>query len=276
MRRRHLLGALALAIGSGHAGNALSQEGFETAAAAARSYDDGDYEASAATYRQLLDEDSGNLDRAALHYNLGNAEYRTGRLGHAMLHWERSLAIRPGDTDARANVALARSVLDRRLTDAAASGDPDTFLVELLGSMQGFPVWLRQTPPARFARPLSAFVLLAGVCWTLLTVRRGRRGLLLTVLGLSLVATTASGILLRLRLTVSPVAVVVQPGAALRSGPGHSFPQLAALPEGLYLELDGEGGVAQDGFRRVVAAGIVGYADGESVVPVDGRGQASR
>lgn len=276
MRRRHLLGALALAIGSGHAGNALSQEGFATAAAAARSYDDGDYEASAATYRQLLDEDSGNLDRAALHYNLGNAEYRTGRLGHAMLHWERSLAIRPGDTDARANVALARSVLDRRLTDAAASGDPDTFLVELLGSMQGFPVWLRQTPPARFAWPLSAFVLLAGVCWTLLTVRRGRRGLLLTVLGLSLVATTTCGILLRLRLTVSPVAVVVQPGAALRSGPGHSFPQLAALPEGLYLELDGEGGVAQDGFRRVVAAGIVGYADGESVVPVVERGQASR
>lgn len=271
MRRPHLLGALALAIGSGHAGHALPQERFETAAAAARSYDGGDYEAAAATYRQLLDEDGGHLDRAALHYNLGNAEYRTGRLGYAMLHWERSLAIRPGDGDARANVALARAVLDRRLTDAAASGDPDTFLLELLGSMQGFQVWLRQTPPSRFAGSLSAFVLLAGACWTLLMIRRGRRGLLLAVLGLSLVATTASGILLRLRLTVAPVAVVVQPGAALRSGPGHSFPQLAALPEGLYLELDDQAGVSPDGFRRVVAAGIVGYADGESVVPVDER-----
>ena len=65
--------------------------------------------------------------------------------------------------------------------------------------------------------------------------------------------------------------MVVQAGAALRSGPGHSFPQLAALPEGLYLELDGEAGAAQDGFRRVVAAGIVGYADGKSVIPVDER-----
>ena len=266
MRDRRLLGLLVLAAGIGSSGIATAQGTPETEAAA-RSYDAGDYEAAAAVYRRLLAA-PGDLDRAALHYNLGNAEYRTGRLGYAMLHWERSLAIRPGDTDARANVALARGVLDRRLTDAAAAGDPDTFLLELLGSMQGFHVWLRRTPPPRFAGLLSAFVLLAGACWTFLMVRRGRRGLLLAVLGLSLVAATASGILLRLRLTVSPVAVVVQPGAALRSGPGHSFPQLAALPEGLYLELDGEGGAAQDGFRRVVAAGIVGYASTESVVPV--------
>ena len=271
MRDCRLLGLLVLATGIGSSGIAAAQETAEAeAAAAARSYDAGDYQSAAAVYRRLLAA-PGDLDRAALHYNLGNAEYRTGRLGHAMLHWERSLAIRPGDTDARANVALARGVLDRRLTDAAAAGDPDTFLLELLGSVQGLHVWLRQTPPARFAGLLSAFVLLAGACWTFLMIRRGRRGLLLTVLGLSLVATTACGILLRLRLTVAPVAVVVQAGAALRSGPGHSFPQLAALPEGLYLELDGEAGAAQDGFRRVVAAGIVGYADGESVVPVDER-----
>ena len=270
MRSRHLPGLLVLAVGAGSSGIAVSQETPEAeAAAAARSYDAADYESAVAGYRRLLAASPAGLDRAALHYNLGNAEYRTGRLGYAMLHWERALAIRPGDGDARANVALARAVLDRRLTDAAA-GDPDTFLLELLGSMQGFQVWLRQTPPARFAWLASGFVLLAGACWTLLMIRRGRRGLLLAVLGFSLVATTASGILLRLRLVVSPIAVVVQPGAALRSGPGHSFPQLAALPEGLYLELDGEGG-AQDGFRRVVAAGIVGYADTGSVVPVDGR-----
>lgn len=268
MRRRPLLASLGLAAGVGLPGTAVSQEGPGSGAAtAARSYDAGDYESAAAAYRRLLAAPDG-LDRGALHYNLGNAEYRRGRLGYAMLHWERSLAIRPGDEDARANVALARAVLDRRLTDAAAAGDPDTFLLELLRSMQGFRVWLRQTPPSRFAGLLSAFVLLAGACWTYLMIRRGRRRLLLAVLGLSLILATASGILLRLRLAVAPVAVVVQPGAALRSGPGHSFPQLAALPEGLYLELDREGEAAQDGFRRVVAAGIVGYADGASVVPV--------
>ena len=271
MMVRRLFGLLVLAAAAAYPGIAVSQETPEAeAAAAARSYDAGDYESAAAGYRRLLTAPEG-LDRAALHYNLGNAEYRGGRLGYAMLHWERSLALRPGDEDARANVALARGVLDRRLTDAAASGDPEPFLLELLGSMQGFQVWLRQTPPARFAWSLSGFVLLAGACWTLLMLRRGRRGLLLAVLGLSLVTTTAAGVLLRLRLTVTPVAVVVQPGAALRSGPGHSFPQLAALPEGLYLELDDQAEVSADGFRRVVAAGIVGYADGESVLPVTER-----
>ena len=176
MSRRLLLAALGLAAGVGLPGIAVSQESPEAeAASAALSYDAGDYETAAASYRRLLEAPEG-LDRAALHYNLGNAEYRTGRLGYAMLHWERSLAIRTGDGDARANVALARSVLDRRLTDAAAAGDPDTFLLELLRSMQGVQVWLRQTPPARFAGSFSAFVLLAGVCWTLLMIRRGRRG----------------------------------------------------------------------------------------------------
>ena len=112
MRGRRLLALLVMAAGVGTSGTALSREApAAEAAAAARSYDAGDYESAAASYRRLLVAPEG-LDRAALHYNLGNAEYRTGRLGYAMLHWERSLAIRPGDGDARANVALARAVLE--------------------------------------------------------------------------------------------------------------------------------------------------------------------
>lgn len=276
--KRFRVAPLAFGVTLGCGTLALANEDPTTViAAAARSYDEGAYEAAAATYRRLLEGGAAGLDRVALHYNLGNAEYRAGRLGYAMLHWERSLALRPGDEDARANVALARTLLDRRLTDAATTGDPETFLLELLRSRRGFDVWLRRMPPARFAWSLSAFFLLAGACWTFLIVRRGRRGVLLAALGLSLAATVASATLLRMRLTAPPVAVVVQAGAALRSGPGHSFPQLAALPEGLYLELDSEGASAQDGFRRVIASGIVGYADGESVVPVeDHRGEPIR
>ena len=188
-----------------------------------------------------------------------------------MLHWERSLALHPGDDDARANLGLAHELLDRRLTEAAASGASDTFSLELLRSMQGFGAWLRRSSPGRLAWLLSASALLAGALWTLLMLGRGRRRLVVAGLGLVLLAAAASGALLRLRVTAPPVAVVVQPGAALRSGPGHSFPQLAALPEGFYLELDDENSASQDGFRRVIAAGIVGYADSETVIPVSDR-----
>ena len=241
----------------------------EDAAAAAQSYDEGDYEAAAATYRRLLETTGEGIDRAALNYNLGNAEYRAGRLGYAMLHWERALALRPGDDDARANLGLAREVLDRRLTDAAATGNADAFSLELLRSMEGFGAWLRRTPAERLAGMLSAFALFAGACWTFVMIRRGRRRLLLTGLGTALAAAMVSGALLRLRVTTPPVAVVVEPGAALRSGPAHTFPQLAALPEGFYLELDDEDSASRDGFRRVIAAGIVGYADSETVIPVE-------
>ena len=272
MRRRLVLGSLVLMAGFGLSRTALGQESPEAdAAAAVRSYDEGDYETAVAAYRRLLKGADGGIDRAALHYNLGNAEYRAGRLGYAMLHWERSLALRPGDEDARENLALAHELLDRRLTDAASSGVSDTFSLELLRSMQGFGAWLRRSPPARFARALSASALLAGIFWTLLMLGRGRRRLVVAGLGLVLLAATVSGALLRLRVIAPPVAVVVQPGAALRSGPGHSFPQLAALPEGFYLELDDEGAASPENFRRVIAAGIVGYADGESVIPVRDR-----
>lgn len=270
MRRRFLPIPLALLAGFGLPRPAAPQES-PGAAAAARSYDEGDYGAAAAGYRRLLEEADEGTDRAALHYNLGNAEYRSGRLGFAMLHWERSLVLRPGDEDARENLALARELLDRRLTDAAAAGAPDTFSVELLRSMQGFGAWLRRSSPDRFARILGGSALVGGICWTLLTLGHGRRRLVWAALGSVLVAAALSGTLLRLRVTAPPVAVVVQPGAALRSGPGHSFPQLAALPEGFYLELDDAAAPSPEGFRRVVAAGIVGYADGESVVPVEER-----
>ena len=272
MRRRLVLGALVLMAGLGLSRIALPQESIEVdAAAAVRSYDEGDYETAVAAYRRLLKGADGGIDRAALHYNLGNAEYRAGRLGYAMLHWERSLALRPGDEDARENLALAHELLDRRLTDAASSGVSDTFSLELLRSMQGFGAWLRRSPPDRFARALSASALLAGIFWTLLMLGRGRRRPVVAGLGLVLLGAAVSGSLLRLRVIAPPVAVVVQPGAALRSGPGHSFPQLAALPEGFYLELDDGSSASQDGFRRVIAAGIVGYADSETVIPVEER-----
>ncbi len=235
---------------------------------AVRLYDDGDYEAAAAVWRTLLEEEAAGLDRAVLHYNLGNAEFRNGRLGRAMLHWERTLLLRPGDDDALANLALARELLGRRLTETASSDVPDDFARELLRSMGGFAARFRRIPPGRFAAVLSAAALAAGSLGTLLLLGRRRRLFGFALLG-CLLAAAGSGSLLWLRLGASPVAVVVEPGAALRSGPGASFPRLASLPEGFYLELGGSGGAAEDRFFRVLAAGIVGYADRESVAPVE-------
>lgn len=47
---------------------------------------------------------------ADLHYNLGNAYFKTGELGRAILSWERALVWAPGDPDVEANLELARSL----------------------------------------------------------------------------------------------------------------------------------------------------------------------
>ncbi len=44
----------------------------------------------------------------ALFYNLGNAYFRTGDLGRAILNYERALALDPSQPEARANLQLAR------------------------------------------------------------------------------------------------------------------------------------------------------------------------
>ncbi len=235
---------------------------------AARLYDEGDFAGALAIWRELADNPGSGLDPAPLHYNMGNAEFRSGRLGQAMLQWERALLHRPGDEDALANLELARGILDQRLADEASSGESNAFALELLGSMEGFVADLRRVPPVRLAIALGATALLAGGCLTLALLGRGRRRLVVAALAVSLAATAAVLTILRIRVAAPPVAVVVEAGAALRSGPGPTFPQLAALPEGFYLELDESGVEEARGFRRVIAAGIVGYADSASVVPV--------
>ena len=50
---------------------------------------------------------------AELYYNLGNSYYKTGKIAHAILNYERALLIKPGDSDIRFNLELVRQQTDR-------------------------------------------------------------------------------------------------------------------------------------------------------------------
>ncbi len=60
---------------------------------------------AAAGYQELVR--SGNWN-ATLFYNLGNAQYRLGNFGQAILNYERALALDPRHPEADANLRLAR------------------------------------------------------------------------------------------------------------------------------------------------------------------------
>lgn len=67
-------------------------------------YRNGDYGGAIQFYLRALEE----AQSAALHYNLGNAFFRVEQYGPAILHYEKALALDPGNPEVRANLALAR------------------------------------------------------------------------------------------------------------------------------------------------------------------------
>lgn len=66
----------------------------------------GNYTEAIEWYEQVLAE---GFTSAELHYNLGNAYYRTDDMPHAILNYERALRIRPSMSDAKENLLLAQS-----------------------------------------------------------------------------------------------------------------------------------------------------------------------
>ena len=76
-----------------------------TFAKANQAYADGRFQEAARVYENLIQ--SGNWN-ANLFYDLGNAEYRLGDVGQAVLNYERALALEPRHPEAEANLRLAR------------------------------------------------------------------------------------------------------------------------------------------------------------------------
>src|SRR5256714_9884201 len=74
-------------------------------AKANRAYAEGRFDEAAAGYESLIN--SGNWT-ANLFYDLGNARYRLGDFGQAILDYERALALDPRQPEADANLRLAR------------------------------------------------------------------------------------------------------------------------------------------------------------------------
>jgi tetratricopeptide (TPR) repeat protein len=77
-------------------------------------YRNGNYDIAVDYYGIAL---SSGLSNADLYYNIGNAYYRTGQMGRAILNYERALRLNPGMKDAKANLALANSRTADRITE---------------------------------------------------------------------------------------------------------------------------------------------------------------
>src|SRR4051794_7845217 len=88
---------------------AFAAAGFSAAegafSKANQAYAEGRFGAAAAHYEGLINSGTWH---ANLFYDLGNAHYRLGDFGQAILNYERALALEPRHPEAEANLQLAR------------------------------------------------------------------------------------------------------------------------------------------------------------------------
>lgn len=148
-------------------------------------YGDEHYAEAAAEYERLL---AAGLESGALYFNLGNAYFKAGDIGHTVLAYERARRLMPGDPDLQANLRFARdgvppdepSLVARLLFPLASRLASDTLLrlaSALYVAVMLLAIGRRLAPPiarvaGRAAIAVAALLLVVGpsAAYRILTV----------------------------------------------------------------------------------------------------------
>jgi tetratricopeptide (TPR) repeat protein len=170
--------------------------------AANRLYEKGDYSGAAAAYQRLA---AGGKASAALLFNLGNAYFKSGQVGKAIMTYRHAETLAPRDPDIRANLRFARgSVPGNNWRPSAIDRLLDLLTLNELGAIVAisFWVWFGALAAGQL-RPgwkpgLRTWVVLSGI------------------IGILSAAWLAQGIIEH---ATTRTAVVITPNSAVRFGP---------------------------------------------------------
>ena len=174
-------------------------------------YESGQFEEAASVYQAMV---NAGADDGTLYYNMGNAYYKSGDLGRAILNYRRAQLIWPRDSDVDTNLQLARDqTVDQLESDGNSLIDSLrhllvewTTLNEAAGIMLG--IWL-----------FLCAMIIAAIIWP-----RGRRTLhyaIAVIAVIFLIGVITFGI--RLSDSHNNSAVVISPSIETHSGPGEDY-----------------------------------------------------
>lgn len=216
-------------------------------ARAERLYQEQRYQDAAEVYETML---AAGIEDGTLYYNLGNAYFKAGEIGLAILSYERALVLMPGDEDTRMNLAYANELV---------AGDVEE--VTLPFAIRWAVDFYRSLRPDVLATLLSVVFVVGGVALSLVLYdawprwRMPARATLVVCVTLALGAGGALAAKVRARAN-RVEAIVLTENAYVRSGPGDASPRLAELHEGLKVRVLSERG----GWYQVrLANGLTGW-----------------
>lgn len=194
-------------------------------------YINNDFRTAIELYRRI---GAQGLHSGKLYYNLGNAWFKEGAVGRAVLNYRRALALNPGDEDARYNLRVAE-----RMTKDRIEAVPEFFLTG----------WLREcrTLLSGTVWAICSLVALGGLLAAVLLFLLSRRlvwrktGFYAScALSLLLVATLCFAAVDRNRQLRNATAVVLAESVAVKSSPDRSATDLFILHEGTAVAVSDE------------------------------------
>lgn len=232
---------LSLGAGGGSAQDEIVARGNEA-------YQAGEFTAAIEAYVAVLE---AGFESADLHYNLGNAYFKAGELGRAILSWERARVRAPGDADVEANLELAR-----RLTVDVVEPMPRFWLIS------AWWWWVDLVPrtPLRLVVALGWLLFTGGLAVRILGRERSSVtwGGRLSVAGVTVVLVLGLNLMLREMGLGRPVqGVVLAESVAVRSAPAQDDDlTLFEIHEGTTVRVEQRAG---EWIEVVLADGKVGW-----------------
>jgi tetratricopeptide (TPR) repeat protein len=203
---------------------ATPEELFDAANGA---YESADYDAAISAYEKIL---AYGLYDPRVHYNLGNAYFRKGRLGASILHYERALKIDPADSEARQNLDLAR----RQIRDRMAEPELQFPLLLVRDLVDGMSV--NAITLLFFAFYIPTTSLLGAIPLSADMVRRRVFAYGAAVLGISTLVVVA-GLGYKIHDATSERAIVMEERVDVLAGPGEDNTVLYTVHEGTSLDV---------------------------------------
>ncbi|MCL2132255.1 MAG: tetratricopeptide repeat protein [Lentimicrobiaceae bacterium] len=196
-------------------------------------YNQKDYENAVDSYRQLTDK--GYQD-AVLYYNLGNAYFKSGQIGYAVLWYERALRLSPDNKDIQYNLAFA----NQQTVDNIEPIPPfflKTWLlaVQNLFSAEGWAV----------LSIVLCIVLIFSILMIILSSKYRLRMLFFTLTCLSLLSMSLSIVFAGLQTSNrnrTDEGIVLQSSVTVKSTPDNSGTDLFTVHEGAKIKITDRAG----------------------------------
>lgn len=194
-------------------------------------YASGNYADAADIYLQILSE---GMESSDLYYNLGNCYYKLGENTRAILNYERSLLLNPGDDMARYNLKMAQQAVVDKIEVL-----PELFLVR----------WYREVETALSADQWAylsvvlfvVFLVMAALFFYSRSVGMKKTGFVVGIVAFLLTAVTFFFAFRQdMRISDREHAIIMTPSVTVKGAPDNSGTSLFLIHEGLKVQIIGE------------------------------------